>query len=113
VEERRALFGITLDRFAGRQGLPEWITSVSQRLRRDGSKTVKLLEAIREQVKRNESQTTVTRGVIPLEELSSNERAAIMGQILDRLKNDGRFDPWGCLNMTWDALESSYFGMMA
>lgn len=106
VQEKGDLFRITLDRFAGTQGLPEWIASVNHWLRHGESKTAVPLGAIKNQLKRHAWLAEATRGVIPLEEISSKERSAITRQIFERLKSGGRFDPRDSMRTTWEALET-------
>jgi glycosyltransferase involved in cell wall biosynthesis len=110
AKERRRLFRITLDRFAGHDRL-KWIRAV---LSKD-SKALVPLRMLRDQLKRSEKLTAAVQELSPiflwhgLGRISTQERAALLRQVFERLKSGGRFDPRECMNTTWEALESRYF----
>jgi glycosyltransferase involved in cell wall biosynthesis len=110
VQERRRLFKITLERFAGRRHDPlKWLRSL---LRKD-SEFIASLRKIRDQLKRSEKLTSAVQALSPqpfgLDNLST-ERPALLREVFERLKKGGRFEPSQCMNLTWAALESRYFG---
>jgi hypothetical protein len=112
VQERRRFFEIAVERFAGRT----WIRSMvkhSKALMKD-SKALILLRMIRDGLKRSEKLTAAVQALNPSPvgpDISSAERAALLRQVYERLKNGGRFDPRACMNMTWEALGAKYFGI--
>ena len=69
---------------------------------------------IRDQLKRSEKLTAAVQELTPiplwgLGHISTEERAALLRQVFERLKSGGRFDPRECMNTTWEALEARYF----
>jgi glycosyltransferase involved in cell wall biosynthesis len=111
VRVRRRLFKIALERFAGRHDPSrhdplKWI--------RNESKALIPLRMIRDQLKRSGKLMTAVQGLVPFRpwhiEYNPTECAALLRQVFERLKSGGRFDPRECMNTTWEALESRYFG---
>jgi hypothetical protein len=98
VQERRRLFKITLERFAGSQDPLKWkwIWSVL----REKSKGLLPLRMIPNQLLMGKKFRAFVQG------LTIEERAALLRQVFERLKSGGRFDPRERLNTTWEALES-------
>ena len=107
VQERHRLFKITLEHFAGRRRDPlKWIRAVL----RNESKALAPLRMIRDQLKRSEKLTAALGAYYwGLDNTSTKERAALLGQVFERLKSGGRFEPRKCMNTTWEALGSRYF----
>ena len=103
AKERRRLFGITLDRFAGKKDPLNWIRSLL-RIK------IKPLLPVRiwDQLKASEKLRSAfqERPGSWLGSVSTEERSFFLREILERLKSGGRFDPHDCLNMSWRALES-------
>lgn len=117
VQERRRLFKITLETFAGRPAGRrhdplKWIRSVLH----NESKALVPLRMIRDQLKRSEKLTAAVQALNGhaagrgFENISSEVRAGLLRQVFERLKSGGRFDPRECMNTTWEALESRYSG---
>lgn len=102
VQERRHLFKITLERFAGRQDPLKWIRSAL----RNESKALVPFRMIRDQLKRSEKLMTAVGGLSSRKKVSPEERPAFLRQVFEQLKSEGRFDPRECINTTWEALES-------
>jgi len=102
-KERRRLFNITLDRFAGKKDLINSIRSVLRT-------KIKPLLPLRmwDQLKASETLRSALqeRSGSWLGSLSTEERSFVLREIFERLKSGGRFDPHECLNMSWGALES-------
>jgi len=107
LRERRRLFKITLERFAGRKH--DFLKRIRSVLRED-SKALAALRMIRDQLKRSEKLTAAVHALHPtpaqgLDDIAA-VRAPLLRQIFARLKSDGRFDPGASLNTTWEALEA-------
>ena len=107
VQERRNLFKITLERFAGKRDPLEGIRPVLRSVLHKASKALPL-RMIPDHLKRSEELTGADRrldcsvqGTIP-----TRERPALLRQIFEMLKSGGRFEPHECMNMTWEALEA-------
>ncbi|MGH6924093.1 MAG: glycosyltransferase family 2 protein [Propylenella sp.] len=106
VDERRRLFRIALERFAGRQGSLKWIAIFSGWLRRNPSKALTPLRIIRDKLKQSERVMEALGGLYPIREISAEDRPLLLKQIFERLKGGNRFEPGECLNATWEALEA-------
>jgi glycosyltransferase involved in cell wall biosynthesis len=119
VRERRELFKITLERFAGRRDpfsairptlhgpLHRALKTLPLRMIRDYSrKREELAEAdlLRKREELAEADLRLdssVQGTIP-----ASERRTLLRQILEMLKSGGRFEPRQCINMSWEALEA-------
>jgi len=112
VRERRHLFKIALERFAGRADRLKWIRPVL----RNESRTLAPIRMIRDQLKKSERVMTAVSTLGPvtpywwIRDISAEERSALLRQVFDRLKRGGRFDPCDCMDMTWEALKSAIAG---
>jgi glycosyltransferase involved in cell wall biosynthesis len=105
-KERRRLFRITLDRFAGRRDPLKWIRSALRT-------NCKALFPLRmwDQLKRSERLRAAVDPPGPIMgTISTEERCTLLLKIFERLKSGGRFDPQECMSMSWKALESEYSG---
>jgi hypothetical protein len=105
VEERRRLFMLTLERFAGKPEPWGGLRATMRKLLSDAAK-LPLLRALREEARKSkklaaaaEKLDTAVLGKTP-----KQNRPLMLEQILQRLKRHGRFDP-ACLGMTWGELE--------
>jgi hypothetical protein len=115
VQERRELFKITLERFAGRRDLLFAIRPILHSLLHRTSKSLPL-SMIREYLNKSEELAEAdlrldssVQGAIP-----TRERRALLRQILEMLKSGGRFEPRKSINMSWEALEAemlSHYGI--
>jgi len=94
VEERRRLFGGTLDRFVRPQSTLGWIGSILLHETRARSP----LPMIWTQLKRRPPPPGLGR-------ITRAEQASLIDQIHGRLMNDGRLDV-RCLEHTWDTLHA-------
>jgi hypothetical protein len=106
AKERRRLFRITLDRFAGRDAPLKWIRSVL----RTKAKAF-LPDRMWDQLKNRERLRAVIqehRG--GLRSFSTEDRSFLLREIFERLKSGGRFDPHECMNISWKTLSLRYFG---
>jgi glycosyltransferase involved in cell wall biosynthesis len=109
VRERRHLFKITLERFAGRAGPLNWIRPILESRSLAPTRMI-----IRDQLKKSEKLMTAVSSLLPpilsirtIKNISAEERSALLRQVFDRLKRGGRFDPCQCMGMTWEAVESA------
>ena len=93
VRERHGLLRITLERFAGkRRDALKWIRPVL----RTKSKALLPLRMIRNRLRSNEKLRATLQAphfYWGLNNMSGLERAFLLQQIFERLKNGGRFDP--------------------
>jgi glycosyltransferase involved in cell wall biosynthesis len=105
VRERRQLFRITIDRFAGGHGPLERMRSVWRR----HPKALAPLRVIWDRVKASEKLTRAVRALsAPPPPVVDNaaERSSLLRQVLARLRSGGRFDPLQSIDATWETLES-------
>jgi glycosyltransferase involved in cell wall biosynthesis len=105
VRERRRLFRITLERFAGGHDPLKWVRSVW----RKHPTALAPLRRLWDHLKASENLTPAVQALSPPPPPvvdNAAERASLLRQVLRRLKNGGRFDPRKCLDMTWEVLES-------
>jgi hypothetical protein len=101
VEERRHLFNITLDRFAG--SFSKQIASVMRNQPR-----VNVLLRLWDQLKNSRQPATAISNMLPVP-FGAKERTNFLLQVFQHLKRGGRLDANECLNMAWDDLEGYIF----
>jgi Glycosyl transferase family 2 len=100
ARDRRRLFKITVERFVGSQDPLRWMRNKSKAF---------IPSRIWNQLKSIKNLTAALQGPARLylgDDISTEERAALLRQVFARLKSGGRFEPCDCLNTTWGALES-------
>ncbi len=106
TQERRDLFRLTLDRFAGDQDLEEWIASVYVWQARGRSRSAFGMTDIRDRLKASDDLGPAPGAPMPLGHFTAAERPALRRQICERLRSGGRFDPGACMDVSWATLQA-------
>jgi hypothetical protein len=113
-DERRELLELVLARFLVAKKNPwKWLIPVARQLALTEAKAIHPARALVHRLKQSTRLAASVAGRWMLYETNDPEdRAALLRLILERLRSAGRFDPFACLNLSWEMLEetaSSHF----
>jgi glycosyltransferase involved in cell wall biosynthesis len=106
IEDSRRLFDAVLARFLIASSSWSWLGKAGRRLAWSRSRALHPLRVVLDRLRSNEQAVQSLRGRwMFYEAQSSDQRAALLRIILERLRCGGRFDPPSSLQVSWEMLE--------
>ncbi|MEA2883882.1 MAG: hypothetical protein QOH32_3138 [Bradyrhizobium sp.] len=106
VVESRRLFDVVVARFLIANGSWSWLRKAGRRLAWSRSRALHPLRVVLDRLRSSEQAVQSLRGRWMFYEAeSSDQRAALLRIIFERLRCGGRFDPPSSLQTSWEMLE--------
>jgi hypothetical protein len=106
LEQSQRLFDTVLARFLIASGSWSWLRKAGRRLAWSRSKALHPIRVLLDRLRSSEQTVQSLRGRWMFYEAEGSEqRAALLRMIFDRLRSGGRFDPSACLQASWETLE--------
>jgi hypothetical protein len=106
IEDSRRLFDAVLARFLIANGSWSWLRNAGRRLAWSRSRALHPARVVLDRLRSNEQAVQSLRGRWMFYEAeSSDQRAALLRMIFERLRCGGRFDPPSSLQVSWETLE--------